>query len=373
MVGKKLKIAVLSYEFPPKCGGAGYYIYELADELAKNGIEIHLFTRDTTKEFVNKFKKVYKIKSFFPEIITFNLFLKKYQSTLEKNDYDMIIHNEASGILFSKEFYKKNLNTMIMYHLSIDEPYKNVLARIKLNIWQFLQDKMARKADKFIFLDKEIFKRAKKRFGNIDSILIKNGISLSRFKNVDHKQINDFRNQYAGKKIIFFPGGATLERKGLINFIETIRKLKKNKDFVLLVSGGNKKIINRSIKKIGKENWKKDFVFCGNLPYSKLPIVYRSSDLIVFPSYYEGFGRPLLEAIASGVFIITYDVGIAKKVINNKSIGEIALDQEDLYKKIFHRIGRNNFKIDGRSKIGEGILKNYNWSQEIKKLMTFLK
>jgi alpha-1,3-rhamnosyl/mannosyltransferase len=40
--------------------------------------------------------------------------------------------------------------------------------------------------------------------------------------------------------------------------------------------------------------------FTGFLPSADLPDLYRAADLLVFPSLYEGFGMPILEAMACG-------------------------------------------------------------------------
>jgi glycosyltransferase involved in cell wall biosynthesis len=45
--------------------------------------------------------------------------------------------------------------------------------------------------------------------------------------------------------------------------------------------------------------------FVGIVPEDKLPSLYRSAVALIFPSLYEGFGLPILEAMASGVPVIT--------------------------------------------------------------------
>lgn len=57
--------------------------------------------------------------------------------------------------------------------------------------------------------------------------------------------------------------------------------------------------------------------FTGYLPFEHLPAVYNLGDFFVFPSLYEGFGLPVVEAMASGLPVLTS---------KTSSLGEIAAD-----------------------------------------------
>jgi len=48
--------------------------------------------------------------------------------------------------------------------------------------------------------------------------------------------------------------------------------------------------------------------FIGYIPYEDLPLLYNGSECFVFPSLYEGFGIPLLEAMSCGRPVITSNV-----------------------------------------------------------------
>lgn len=57
--------------------------------------------------------------------------------------------------------------------------------------------------------------------------------------------------------------------------------------------------------------------FTGYLPFEDLPAIYNLGDFFAFPSLYEGFGLPVVEAMASGLPVMTS---------NTSSLGEIAGD-----------------------------------------------
>jgi glycosyltransferase involved in cell wall biosynthesis len=53
----------------------------------------------------------------------------------------------------------------------------------------------------------------------------------------------------------------------------------------------------------------------GNVNISLLSKLYRGSDVFIFPSLFEGFGSPLIEAMASGTPVITSDRGSLPEVV----------------------------------------------------------
>ncbi len=64
----------------------------------------------------------------------------------------------------------------------------------------------------------------------------------------------------------------------------------------------------------------------GHVPESDLPALYAASTLFVYPSLYEGFGLPPLEAMASGVPVIVANRASLPEVVGNAAIQTEALD-----------------------------------------------
>lgn len=62
-----------------------------------------------------------------------------------------------------------------------------------------------------------------------------------------------------------------------------------------------------------------DIVFVGQIPFSKVLGLYESSDALLFPSYIETFGLPLIEAASFGVPIIAVDLPYAREVLEGYS------------------------------------------------------
>ena len=115
---------------------------------------------------------------------------------------------------------------------------------------------------------------------------------------------------------------ATLEpRKNILMIIEAYHKLKKmgfEQKLVLVGKKGWKyNNIHTKIKQFGLEN---EVVFTGYVSDRDLSVIYHIADVFIYPSLYEGFGFPPLEAMACGCPVITSDSSSLPEVVGNAAI-----------------------------------------------------
>lgn len=71
---------------------------------------------------------------------------------------------------------------------------------------------------------------------------------------------------------------------------------------------------------IEQEGMVNDVIFAGYVPQEELPIWYRAADLFVYPSLYEGFGLPPLEAMASGTPVVTSSASSLPEVVGDAAL-----------------------------------------------------
>lgn len=116
---------------------------------------------------------------------------------------------------------------------------------------------------------------------------------------------------------------ATLEpRKNLARLVESYRALsddlKSNYPLVLVGSSGWKNsTLFDSIQDLIESG---NIVVTGYLSDTELNHIYSSATLFVYPSIYEGFGLPIIEAMASGTAVITSDCGATSEVAGQSTI-----------------------------------------------------
>src|SRR5581483_7908717 len=63
-----------------------------------------------------------------------------------------------------------------------------------------------------------------------------------------------------------------------------------------------------------------DLIMPGFVPHHELPLWYRAADVFVYPSQYEGFGMPVLEALACGTPVITSNVSSLPEAVGDAAL-----------------------------------------------------
>jgi glycosyltransferase involved in cell wall biosynthesis len=142
--------------------------------------------------------------------------------------------------------------------------------------------------------------------------------------------------------------GTYLPHKNLETLLYAYRDVKKQLKIPhSLVLAGNKGRNYEEISRlISKLDLGKDVKTIGFVPDEDLPSVYSLSDLFVFPSHYEGFGLPLLEAMACGVPVISSDASCLPEIGGDAVIYFSAEDVEGLTKKMIKVISNKNLRDD---------------------------
>ncbi len=82
--------------------------------------------------------------------------------------------------------------------------------------------------------------------------------------------------------------------------------------------------------------------FLGYLPEDTLAVMYRLAGVFVFPSLYEGFGLPPLEAMASGTPVVTSNVSSLPEVAGDAAVLVDPYDPESIADGIYQRADRRN-------------------------------
>lgn len=115
----------------------------------------------------------------------------------------------------------------------------------------------------------------------------------------------------------------TLERrKNIANLIRSYALAKQTGSLkhTLVLAGGRGWLyedIDRTIQELKLE---KELVFLGHVPDEDLPALYSAADLFVFLSLYEGFGLPVLEAMACGTPVLASNVSSIPEVAGEAGV-----------------------------------------------------
>lgn len=138
----------------------------------------------------------------------------------------------------------------------------------------------------------------------------------------DEAVLADFRRRLSlPEEFILFVG--TLEpRKNLLTLLQAYAEFKRrsNSDYKLVLGGGKGWLhqpIFAAVEELGLQN---DVMFPGFIPEVDLPLWYSAADVFAYPSLYEGFGLPPLEAMACGTPVIVSNVSSLPEVVGDAAV-----------------------------------------------------
>ena len=296
------------------------------------------------KLFYNGYKKV-DLKYDFLKLS--NVELKKFKIPNRLLDFSSQYLNYPKidrllggvDIFFSPHIFSapvsRNCKIVTTFHDLSFENHKEFYSASK-NYWHFSMnpEKQAQRSNKIIAVSKstkeDLIKIYKIRSEKIK--VVYSGIRLE-------SETIDIKKKYSlPEKYILYLG--TIEpRKNIIGIIKAFEKLKKQKTknhkLKLVIAGSKGWLYENIFKTVQNSSVKNDIIFTGFIEDKDKSALYDLADLFVYPSFYEGFGFPPLEAMACGTPVITSNfsslpeaVGDAAIMINPYNIDELAKGME---------------------------------------------
>lgn len=175
------------------------------------------------------------------------------------------------------------------------------------------------------------------------------------FQPQDKKKTDLIKNKYHISGKYFLCVGTNNPRKNLLRIIKAFNMLK-NSGYRLVIAGnyGWGEKIDPKNSTIIQLNYINNF---------DLPMLYSGSEAFIYPSLYEGFGLPVLEAMACGTPVITSDRGSLKEISQNLSI-HVNPESENSIKEGFELV--INLPQDEKTalvKSGINYAKKFTWKK----------
>lgn len=171
-------------------------------------------------------------------------------------------------------------------------------------------------------------------------------------------------------KILLYVGSER-PRKNLPRLLESVRYLKSKIENVKLVKIGNAQMPGARqeliflAKQLGIED---DILFLDQVSESDLVDFYNIADVFIFPSLYEGFGMPPLEAMACGCPVITSNVTSLPEVVGNAALTIEPTNIEDMANAMYRVLTEENLKEE-LVQNGYNRAKEFTWENSAQKLL----
>lgn len=202
----------------------------------------------------------------------------------------------------------------------IPHSFPGISARWDNLIYHHWLPRMAPRMDAVVTISahsrEQIAKYLKVDLGQIHNVLA--GYRAALYQPATAEAIARIREQYnTGERYILFVGSVE-KRKNLLRIIEAFTRIQDQIPHKLVITGPQlrlKEAIMESASQLPER-----IELTGYLPDEELPVVYSGAELFVFPSLYEGFGLPVLEAMACGTPVITSNASSLPEVAGDAGI-----------------------------------------------------
>jgi glycosyltransferase involved in cell wall biosynthesis len=107
--------------------------------------------------------------------------------------------------------------------------------------------------------------------------------------------------------------------------------------------------------------------FLGYLPEETLAVLYRLAGVFVFPSLYEGFGLPPLEAMASGTAVVTSNVSSLPEVAGDAAVLVDPYDPQAIADGMYRVLTDEGLRLDLKRK-GLARAKQFSWESSVHRI-----
>jgi glycosyltransferase involved in cell wall biosynthesis len=176
-------------------------------------------------------------------------------------------------------------------------------------------------------------------------------------------QVQSIREKYNLGEYILFVG--TLEvHKNVPRLIEAFARVKERYDIShkLVIVGREGTAAHQAYRIVEGYGIQDQVLFLGYVPDDDLPGLYAGAHVFAFPSLHEGFGIPILEAMASGTVVLTSRVCAMPEVAGEAAIYVDPYDIEDMSDSLWHILSDDGLRAELISK-GAKRARKFTWRQ----------
>jgi glycosyltransferase involved in cell wall biosynthesis len=178
------------------------------------------------------------------------------------------------------------------------------------------------------------------------------------------EEVNNVKTKYGLNKNYFLYVGTIQPRKNLPRLIEAFAKARlKNTDLVLAGSQGW--LVDEINKAPKKFSISERVRFLGFVDKDEVAALYSGAVGLAFPSLYEGFGLPILEAFACECPVLTSKIGAMAEIAGSAAILVDPLDAKDIAAGLKKLAKNKRISQDLVKKGGERV-KNFSWEAAAK-------
>ncbi len=193
------------------------------------------------------------------------------------------------------------------------------------------------------------------------------------FKPIHHEEKQKIKDSFTEGEDYLLYVGSIHPRKNVDQLIKAFNIFKsKTESKVKLVLAGRWAWKSEGTKKLMSESpYREDIISTGYISEENLSELMSAARAFCYISLYEGFGIPVLEAMAAGVPVLTSNVSSMPEVAGDAALLANPLDSQDIAKKIQTIVENEVLRTELIEK-GHRRLDHFNWDKSAEKLYQIL-
>ncbi len=157
-----------------------------------------------------------------------------------------------------------------------------------------------------------------------------NGVESHFTSALTQNEANEVRKQFGIDRDFLLAVGSLQPRKNLVRLIRAYARLRSevpNFSPQLVIVGRKLWLADEIFAEIRRQRWAEDVILTGYVDDADLPKLYRQATAFVYPSLFEGFGLPPVEAMACGTPVVTSNVSSLPEVTGGAALLIDPMDQ----------------------------------------------
>ncbi|MFP5470605.1 MAG: glycosyltransferase family 4 protein [Bacteroidia bacterium] len=348
--------------------GIGWFTYEILKRVVKNNPEVEfyfLFDRKYNQEFV--FSKNVTPIVLYPQARNVLLFKIWFDFSVKR-----ALNQIKPDIFISPDGYLSlNTNTPqipVIHDLNF-EHHPNDMPKKYLNFYKKYFPLFAKKAKHIITVSEYSKQDISKTYGiNSENISVVYNAPAEIYKPLSAINKNKIREKYTNGKPYFIYVGSINARKNPVNLLKAfdVFKSKFKSDFKLLMVGSKMWNYPEFDSTLNNMKHKNEVIFLGHTERENLSKLVASAQALMFLSYFEGFGIPLVEAMKTETAILTTNYTAMPEVCGDAALYANPFDVEDIAKKM-QQLSTDDVFVKSLIEKGKQQVQKFNWDKSAEK------
>ena len=245
---------------------------------------------------------------------------------LERNRVD-VLHGPATLIPLREGAYA----SVVTVHDLVAFLFPETIPRKYAVYMRWLLTRVVKRADRIISVSYNTKEDLVRILGvDPEKITVVHEAAQPQFRPIkDENKLEQVRRRYGIPGPFIYHVGNIEPRKNLVRLVKAfmLARQRLHSPVRLVITGQKGWLTGKLFRSLGGLELGDHVIFTGYVPHQELPLLMNAARAFVFPSLYEGFGLPVLEAMSCGTPVVTSNISSLPEIVGRAAV---LVDPNDL-------------------------------------------